>query len=163
MSRFKRTVGSDLLTEIGDKDPAVRQAVIHAFARSITTVWIVMTPLCGVCLVLGAPRISVASLNVGTDPGHLCISTVLFIRHYSMKRTIIQEGRKNSGVGTPASAVTLVTQAVSNDPPGTPQTVEEKRESSASDLEKGLSGSDDGNADERGEKDEIEEEYVKKG
>ncbi|KAF9651438.1 MFS general substrate transporter [Thelephora ganbajun] len=35
-------------------NPAVRQAVIHAFTKAISTVWIVMTPLCGVCLILGA-------------------------------------------------------------------------------------------------------------
>jgi len=123
-----------------------------------------MTPLCGVCFVLGTPRISVASLHTGTDPGYLSVSTVLFIRHYSMKRTIVKEGRKNSDAGTPASAVTLVTPAASNDPPGTPQIVEENREISASDLEKGLSGSDEGSADVKDdEKDEIEEEHAKKG
>ena len=103
-------------------------------------------------------------LNTGTDPGYLCISTVLFTRHYSIKRTVVKEGRKNSDIGTPASAVTLVTPAVSSDPPGTPQTVEENREISASDLERGLSGGDDGSVDVKDdEKDEIEEEHAKRG
>jgi len=32
----------------------MRQAVIHAFSKAISTVWIVLTPLCGVCFILGA-------------------------------------------------------------------------------------------------------------
>lgn len=103
-------------------------------------------------------------LNTGIDPGYLCISTVLFTRHYSIKRTVVKEGRKNSDIGTPASAVTLVTPAVSSDPPSTPQTAEENREISASDLERGLSGGDDGSVDVKDdEKDEIEEEHAKRG
>ena len=141
----------------------MRQAVIHAFTRSIDTVWIVMTPLCGVCLVLGAPRISVVSLNTGTDSSYLCAAVVLFIRHYSMKRTIVKEGRGNNEGGTPSGAVTSTTQAASNDPEDTPQTIEETRKRSVSDLEKGLNESEYESADVKDEKDEIKEEYIKKG
>jgi hypothetical protein len=141
----------------------VRQAVIHAFTRSINTVWIVMTPLCVVCLVLGASRISVVSLNTGADPSNLCVTAVLFIRNYSMKRTIVKEGRKNSESEASSGTVTPVTQVASSGPPDTPQTIEEKRRSSVSDLEKGLNGSEDGNADVKDEEDETREEYVKKG
>ena len=99
----------------------------------------------------------------GTDLSHLCDSIVLFIRHYSMKRTVVKEGRKNSEAGTPPDAVTPTTQVAGSDPSDTPQTIEEERKRSANDLEKGLNGSEDGSADVKDEKDEIEEEYVKKG
>ena len=49
--------------EIRNQDPVVRQAVIHAFTKAISTVWIVMTPLCAVSLVLGTSQVAVALLN----------------------------------------------------------------------------------------------------
>ncbi|KAF9246286.1 MFS general substrate transporter [Melanogaster broomeanus] len=50
-------------------DPTVRAEVMHAYARSISTVWLVNAPLAAVGLCL-----------------------ILFIRAYSLKRTIIREG-----------------------------------------------------------------------
>lgn len=156
VSRFSwteaRVVGNKLITEFGNQDPAVRQAVIHAFTRSIDTVWIVMTPLCGVCLVLGTPQTLIASLDAGTDPSYLCVSIVLFIRHYSMKRTIVQEGRKNGEGGTPSGAVTPATQVAGRDPLDTPQTIEEERKRPVSDIEKGLNESEDGSEDVKDER-----------
>jgi len=109
-------------------DPVVRRAVIHAFARALNTAWIVMTPLCGLSLFL-----------------------VLFIRHYTMKRTIVQEGKGNSAV-TPTTPVAA----------DAPQAIDEKQKRSASDLEKGLNGSEDGTADVKGEKDDTGGGDVKK-
>ena len=40
--------------DVRNQDPAVRQAVIHAFTRAIDTVWIVMTPICFISFLLGA-------------------------------------------------------------------------------------------------------------
>ncbi|KIJ69250.1 hypothetical protein HYDPIDRAFT_80094 [Hydnomerulius pinastri MD-312] len=50
-------------------DPTVRAQVMHAYARSISTVWLVNTPLSAVGLIL-----------------------ILFIRGYSLKRTVVRGG-----------------------------------------------------------------------
>ena len=144
--------------EICNQDPVVRQAVIHAFTKAINTVWIVMAPLCGVCLVLGTSQVVVASLNTAINPSSLCFSIVLFTRHYTMKRTIVKEGKKNSDGETPSDAVTPTTPAAGVEPSDTPETIEEERKRSVSDLEKGSNGSEDGTVgvkDETGEGDNL--------
>ncbi|RDB21176.1 putative transporter C3H1.06c [Hypsizygus marmoreus] len=50
-------------------DPTQRAAVIDAYARSISTIWLVMTPIIGVSFVM-----------------------VLFLRKYSLHRTVIRDG-----------------------------------------------------------------------
>lgn len=50
-------------------DPIQRAAVINAYARSISTIWLVMTPIIGVSFVM-----------------------VLFVRKYSLARTIVRHG-----------------------------------------------------------------------
>ncbi|GLB34845.1 putative membrane transporter [Lyophyllum shimeji] len=50
-------------------DAAQRAAVINAYARSISTIWLVMTPIIGACFVM-----------------------VLFLRGYSLQRTIVRSG-----------------------------------------------------------------------
>ncbi|KAG5638269.1 hypothetical protein H0H81_000914 [Sphagnurus paluster] len=50
-------------------DPTTRAAVINAYARSISTIWLVMMPIVVVSFVL-----------------------VLFVRKYSLKRTIVRNG-----------------------------------------------------------------------
>ena len=137
---------------IRNQDPVVRQAVIHAFTKAISTVWLVLTPICGVSLILGTSRMSIASLNTETNPGSLRVPAVLFIRNYSMKRTIVKEGKRNSDGETPP--VTPTTEEAGSEP----QTVEEKRRP-ASDLEKGLDDGDDASVD---VKDESGQEYPKK-
>lgn len=53
----------------GISDPATRNAVIHAYSRAISTVWLVNTPILGVGLIM-----------------------ILFMRHYSLKRTTVKGG-----------------------------------------------------------------------
>ncbi|KAG1803695.1 MFS general substrate transporter [Suillus plorans] len=55
-------------------NPAVRNEVMHAYSRSISTIWLVNTPLSAFGLFL-----------------------VLFIRGYTLERTIIRGGEKKSG------------------------------------------------------------------
>ncbi|KAG5354026.1 hypothetical protein C0989_009722 [Termitomyces sp. Mn162] len=50
-------------------DPITRFKVINAYARSISTIWLVMTPIVGAGFVM-----------------------VLFVRKYSLKRTVIRQG-----------------------------------------------------------------------
>jgi len=69
-----------------------------------------------------------------------------------MKRTIVQEGRKNGEGGTPSGAVMPATQVAGGDPLDTPQTIEEERKRSVSDLEGGLNESEDGSKDVKDEK-----------
>ena len=71
-----------------------------------------------------------------------------------MKRTIVQEGKRNSEGGTPPGAVTPATQEASSEP----QTIEENRRS-VDDLEKGLSDDDDAGLD---TKDESGQENAKR-
>ncbi|VDC06640.1 unnamed protein product [Peniophora sp. CBMAI 1063] len=62
-------------------DPATRQAVIHAFSKAISTIWIVNTPLAGVGLIM-----------------------VIFIKGYSLKRTTVQATKKDAEAGEPSAA-----------------------------------------------------------
>ncbi|KAF8643906.1 hypothetical protein AX16_008922 [Volvariella volvacea WC 439] len=61
-------------------DPTVRRQVIHAYSRSVSMVWVVMTPLVGISFVM-----------------------VLLLRHYTLKRTIIRsdgrQGDTSNGAG----------------------------------------------------------------
>ncbi|KAL0946650.1 hypothetical protein HGRIS_012844 [Hohenbuehelia grisea] len=52
-------------------DPTQRQQLIHAYARSISEIWLAMTPIVGAGFVM-----------------------VLFIRHYTLKRTIVRGGNE---------------------------------------------------------------------
>ncbi|KAF9013990.1 major facilitator superfamily domain-containing protein [Cyathus striatus] len=52
-------------------DAAQRSAVIQAYSKSISTIWIVMTPIIGVGFIM-----------------------VLFVRKYTLKRTVVQAGAK---------------------------------------------------------------------
>jgi hypothetical protein len=100
-------------------NPVTRQAVIHAFTKAISTVWIVMTPMCCVCFIL-----------------------VLLIRNYSMKRVIVEGGNKSAVADTPSGEATP-TQETAKGHLENPQTAEEKLKRSPSDLEKGSSRDED--------------------
>jgi len=56
-------------------DPTLRREVIHAYSTSISTVWIVMTPIAGIGFIM-----------------------VLFLRPYTLKRTVIHAGDKAGDV-----------------------------------------------------------------
>ncbi|KAF8798178.1 MFS general substrate transporter [Phlegmacium glaucopus] len=64
---------SALLQSVGKlksiPDPVIRAATIQAYAQSISTIWMVGTPIVGVCLIM-----------------------VLFMRHYTLQRTIVRAG-----------------------------------------------------------------------
>jgi EmrB/QacA subfamily drug resistance transporter len=66
-------------------DPVTRAAVIDAYAKSISTIWLVMTPILGACIIM-----------------------VLFLRQYTLKRTIVHAGDKEKAAegdvekGTPS-------------------------------------------------------------
>ena len=136
----------------------MRQAVIHAFTKSISTVWIVMTPLCFICFVLGTQQISL--LNEGQ---FTYISIVLFVRNYSMKRNIVQEGKGTGDGEIPSGTITPATQRASGVPSEKLQNIGEEPRISVSDLEKGLRNeTKTETVDVKGEKDEIEEGYAKK-
>lgn len=122
-----------------------------------------MTPICGISLLLGTSQISVASQDTRTNPSILCVfAIVLLIRHYSMKRTIVKEGRENSDSETPSGAVTPTITEADGERSDTPQAIDEKRKRSVSDLEKGLNGNEDGTVDVKDEKDDTGKGYVKK-
>ncbi|OAX38645.1 MFS general substrate transporter [Rhizopogon vinicolor AM-OR11-026] len=55
-------------------DPTLRNEVMHAYSQSISTIWLVNTPISGFGLLL-----------------------VLFIRAYSLKRTIVRDGENELG------------------------------------------------------------------
>lgn len=62
------------LTHRSYQNPVVRNEVMHAYSRSISTIWLVNTPLSAFGLFL-----------------------VLFIRGYTLERTIIRGGEKKLG------------------------------------------------------------------
>lgn len=53
------------------QDPTQRQAVIHAYAKAISKIWLVNCPLAGVGLIM-----------------------VFFVRHYTLKRNTVQQASK---------------------------------------------------------------------
>ena len=69
-----------------------------------------------------------------------------------MKRTTVQDGKKTEDGETPSGAITPSTQEVDNELSEKPQTVEEERRTTASDLEKGSRESEDGTLDTKHEK-----------
>jgi len=150
VSRFSCTLAEAADHPIHNQNPVVRRAVIHAFTKAIGTVWLVLTPLCAVGLVLGTPQVSsVAFSNAAADSS---VFAVFFIRNYSMKRTIVQEGKRTEDGETPPGAVTPATQEVDNEQSEKPRTVEEERRTTASDIEKGSHGSEDEAVDVKHEK-----------
>lgn len=68
-----------------------RAAVIDAYARSISTIWLVMTPIVGASFVMGA-LLSFWQVSLFSDA-----ELVLFVRQYSLKRTVIREGDQDKG------------------------------------------------------------------
>ncbi|KAL1742378.1 major facilitator superfamily domain-containing protein [Schizophyllum fasciatum] len=52
------------------QDPTLRQQVIHAFARGVSTIWIASTPMVGVAFIM-----------------------VLFLRKYTLKRAVVQNAK----------------------------------------------------------------------
>jgi len=68
-------------------DVTTRNAVMHAYANAISKIWLVNTPICGAGLIM-----STCVLDT-TYFGFLTIKfPVLFVRAYSLKRTIVQGG-----------------------------------------------------------------------
>ncbi|KAL1721033.1 major facilitator superfamily domain-containing protein [Schizophyllum commune] len=55
-------------------DPVLRQQVIHAFSRGVSTIWIASTPMVGVAFIM-----------------------VLFLRKYTLKRTVVQTAKAAGG------------------------------------------------------------------
>lgn len=55
-------------------DPTLRMAIIQAFSQSISTIWIVLTPIIGICFIM-----------------------VLFIRSYTLHRNVVRAGEKDEG------------------------------------------------------------------
>ncbi|KDR73516.1 hypothetical protein GALMADRAFT_614600 [Galerina marginata CBS 339.88] len=53
-------------------DPVTRTAVINAYAKSISSIWLVMTPIVGACFIM-----------------------VLFLRNYTLKRTVVHAEEKD--------------------------------------------------------------------
>lgn len=110
-----------------------------------------------------ATKFAAISLNTKANSSSIRALVALFIRNYSIKRIIVKEGRRISDGGTPSGTATPVTQEASSGSPEKPQTIEEERRGSASDLEKGLNESEDGTKDGKDERDsKAEGGYVKK-
>ncbi|KAG6860626.1 hypothetical protein C0995_009275 [Termitomyces sp. Mi166 len=92
-------------------DPIIRFEVINAYARSISTIWLVMTPIVGVSFVMSLSPV-IRCVSNYTYPTF----AALFVRKYSLKRTVIRQGEpqnepnadleKDAGVQGEASAAT---------------------------------------------------------
>jgi hypothetical protein len=61
--------------------------VIDAYARSISEIWLVMTPIIGASFIMGALSNILFRLFFDSDA-----HPVLFLRQYSLKRTVIRGG-----------------------------------------------------------------------
>ncbi|KAF9454660.1 MFS amino acid permease [Macrolepiota fuliginosa MF-IS2] len=65
-------------------DPVQRAQVINTYADSISTIWIVMTPVVGVCFIM-----------------------VLGLRHYSLERNFVKQGAKDENGGKPETNIDI--------------------------------------------------------
>ncbi len=64
---------------------ALRQQVLHAFTRSLATIWIVNVPLAFVGLLLGSCRNHLLLFIA-----HLSHNTVLLVRQYTLKQQVVR-------------------------------------------------------------------------
>ncbi|KAF8531472.1 major facilitator superfamily domain-containing protein [Gautieria morchelliformis] len=79
---------------------SLRQEVLHAYSKSISTIWIVATPLCGVGFIM-----------------------VLFLKKYTLKREVIHSGKNgtrgtqmpDAGLVTPTDPLSSVEKGMHND------------------------------------------------
>lgn len=76
------------------QDPVQKAQVIHAYARSISTIWIVMTPVVGACFIMGK---CICMLHTGDISQTLHL--VLGLRKYSLQRNIVRQGAKQGDNG----------------------------------------------------------------
>ncbi|KAF9052921.1 MFS general substrate transporter [Panaeolus papilionaceus] len=74
-------------------DPVIRTDIIDAYAKSISTVWMVMTPIVGACFVL-----------------------VFFLKQYTLERNIVRT--ENAPQTLPGADVEAQTRQRNNDPEG---------------------------------------------
>ncbi|TEB26640.1 MFS general substrate transporter [Coprinellus micaceus] len=76
----KLSQGVDQLKSIAD--PATKALVLNAYTRSISTVWIVMTPIVGISFIMGE-----------CDDGWVSSEfLLLFVKKYTLNRTIVRAG-----------------------------------------------------------------------
>lgn len=68
-------------------------AVIQALSSATSMIWLVMTPLLGVCFILGE------SIDKRTLIAHADGLEVLFIRQYSLKRRTVRQGDEEKADG----------------------------------------------------------------
>ena len=67
--------------------------MVHAYTKSLSTIWIVDTPLLVVCFVMGASlafRPAARSLTRSGDP------PALFLKNYDLKQRVIRAPRRGS-------------------------------------------------------------------
>ena len=66
---------------------SLRLEVFHAYTKGITSVWVVCTPILGVCLILCTFHIFSPSLKTKPLPA-------LFLKTYSLKRNVVRASDK---------------------------------------------------------------------
>lgn len=71
------------------QDLVTRAAVLQAYTKSISTIWIVMTPVVGISFIMGESGIHIFDWGAVTDE---TLNVVLFIKAYTLKRTIVRAG-----------------------------------------------------------------------
>lgn len=64
---------------------ALRQQVLHAFTRSLATIWIVNVPIAFVGLLLGS-----CGNHLLLFIAHLSHNTVLLVRQYTLKQQVVR-------------------------------------------------------------------------
>jgi hypothetical protein len=71
------------------QDPVQRAAILQAFSKAISLIWVVNTPFAGFALILGMKHPPLLG-QWPCDTERLHYPTVLFLREYSMKRTAVR-------------------------------------------------------------------------
>lgn len=69
-----------------------RNAVIHAYANAISKIWLVNTPICGVGFIMSQCDLDTLNFHSLTHA-----FPVLFVRAYSLKRTVVRSGDVEKG------------------------------------------------------------------
>ncbi|THH16547.1 hypothetical protein EW146_g4097 [Bondarzewia mesenterica] len=84
-----------------EQPDSLRQQVLHAYTKSLSTIWIVGTPLLGACCIMGSHRLPLFILPfLFID----CLNdrdAVLFLKKYDLKRTVVRTPKKGGPPSPP--------------------------------------------------------------
>jgi len=128
---------------------SLRQQVLHAYTKSIATIWIVDTPIVFVGFIMSTFTYLLLIALVFTHLPAL-LFVVLFVRKYTLKRTVVRSEAKTKGTAEP-------TAGLEADEAATGVTGEEEHDSEKDEVRPEYGASTDGELTIEGERESEKE------